>query len=54
MVNNGKEKFMFGTLINSTLGAPNQPLAAALTLWPLLIVVLYLLAMKRLGAFENL
>ena len=54
MVNNGKEKFMFGTFINSTLGAPNQPLAAAYTLWPLLIVVLYLLAMKRMGAFENL
>ena len=54
LVNNGKEKFMFGTLINSTLGAPNQPLAAAYTLWPLLIVVLYLLAMKRAGAFENL
>ena len=54
MVNNGKEKFLFGTLINSTLGAPNQPLAAAYTLWPLLIVVLYLLAMKRAGAFENL
>jgi putative spermidine/putrescine transport system permease protein len=54
LVNNGKEKFMFGTLINSTLGAPNQPLAAAYTLWPLLIVVLYLLAMKRMGAFENL
>ena len=52
--NNGKEKFMFGTLINTTLGAPNQPLAAAYTLWPLLIVVLYLLAMKRVGAFENL
>ncbi|MGB8858177.1 MAG: ABC transporter permease [Ilumatobacteraceae bacterium] len=54
LVNNGKEKFMFGTLINSTLGAPNQPLAAAYTLWPLLIVVLYLFAMKRVGAFENL
>jgi putative spermidine/putrescine transport system permease protein len=54
LVNNGKEKFMFGQLINSTLGAPNQPLAAAYTLWPLLIVVLYLLSMKRLGAFENL
>ena len=54
LVNNGKEKFMFGTFINSTLGAPNQPLAAAYTLWPLLIVILYLLAMKRLGAFENL
>lgn len=54
LVNNGKEKFMFGMLINSTLGAPNQPLAAAYTLWPLLIVVGYLIAMKRLGAFENL
>jgi putative spermidine/putrescine transport system permease protein len=54
LVNNGKEKFMFGTLINSTLGAPNQPLAAAYTLWPLLIVILYLLAMKRAGAFESL
>lgn len=54
LVNNGKEKFMFGTLINSTLGAPNQPLAAAYTVWPLLIVVLYLLAMRRLGAFERL
>ncbi len=54
LVNNGKQKFMFGTLINSTLGAPNQPLAAAYTLWPLLIVILYLFAMKRMGAFENL
>lgn len=54
MVNNGKEKYMFGTLINSTLGAPNQPLAAAYTMWPLLIVIFYLLAMKRLGAFDNL
>ena len=54
LVNNGKEKFLFGTLINSTLGAPNQPLAAAYTVWPLLIVVGYLVAMKRMGAFENL
>lgn len=54
LVNNGKQRFMFGTLINSTLGAPNQPLAAAYTLWPLLIVLLYLVAMKRLGAFERL
>jgi len=54
LVNNGKQRFMFGTLINSTLGAPNQPLAAAYTLWPLLIVVLYLLAMRRLGAFDRL
>ena len=31
-----------------------QPLAAAYTVWPLLIVVGYLVAMKRMGAFENL
>ena len=54
LVNNGKEKFLFGTVINSTLCAPNQPLAAAYTVWPLLIVVGYLVAMKRMGAFENL
>ena len=54
IVNNGQERFMFGTNINATLGAPNQPLAAAYTLWPLVIIILYLLAMKRAGAFENL
>ncbi len=45
---------MFGELINSTLGAPNQPLAAAYTIWPLIMIILYLLAMKRAGAFDNL
>ena len=54
IVNNGQERFMFGTIINATLGAPNQPLAAAYTLWPLFIIILYLIAMKRAGAFENL
>ncbi len=54
IVNNGEERFMFGSVINAVLGAPNQPLAAAYTLWPLLIIILYLLAMKRLGAFDNL
>lgn len=54
IVNQGEERFLFGSVINGVLGAPNQPLAAALTLWPLLIIVLYLLAMKRLGAFDNL
>lgn len=54
IVNNGEERFMFGSTINATLGAPNQPLAAAYTLWPLVIIVLYLLAMKRAGAFDNL
>jgi putative spermidine/putrescine transport system permease protein len=54
LVTDGKQRVMFGTFINATLGAPNQPLAAAYTLWPLLIIILYLFAMKRAGAFENL
>lgn len=44
---------MIGNLIYSTLLAPNQPMAAAFTLWPLVIIVVYLLAMKRIGAFES-
>lgn len=54
IVNNGEERFMFGSIINATFGAPNQPLAAAYTLWPVLIIIMYLVAMKRAGAFENL
>lgn len=54
IVNQGEERFLFGSVINAVLGAPNQPLAAAYTLWPLLIIIGYLLVMKRLGAFENL
>ena len=44
---------MIGNLIYSTFLAPNQPLAAAYTLWPLLIIVVYLLGMRRAGAFES-
>lgn len=51
---NEKNRYMFGSTIYSILGAPNQPLAAAYTLWPLLIIVLFLLAMRRIGAFESL
>ena len=45
---------MVGNIIYSTLLAPNQPLAAAYTMWPLLIIIGYLLAMRRVGAFESL
>lgn len=45
---------MIGNLIYATLLAPNQPLAAAFTLWPLAIIVVFLFAMRRLGAFESL
>jgi putative spermidine/putrescine transport system permease protein len=44
---------LIGNLIERTLLAPNQPLAAAFTLWPLLIIVAYLFTMKRAGAFES-
>jgi putative spermidine/putrescine transport system permease protein len=45
---------MVGNIIYNTLLAPNQPLAAAYTLWPLLIIIGYLLAMRKVGAFESL
>jgi putative spermidine/putrescine transport system permease protein len=54
IVVDGKQRVMFGELINTTLGAPNQPLAAAYTLFPAVIIVVYLFVMKRAGAFENL
>ncbi len=43
-----------GNAIYSNFGAGNLPLAAALSLVPLAIVVLYLLVARRLGAFEAL
>jgi putative spermidine/putrescine transport system permease protein len=43
-----------GNAIYANFGAGNLPLAAALSLVPLLIVVLYLLVARRLGAFEAL
>jgi len=52
IVSEGKVR-LIGSLIESTLLAPNQPLAAALTLWPLIIIITYLIGMKRLGAFEE-
>jgi putative spermidine/putrescine transport system permease protein len=53
IVTEGKVR-LIGNLIESTLLAPNQPLAAAFTLWPLAIIVVYLVAMRRVGAFESL
>jgi putative spermidine/putrescine transport system permease protein len=53
VVTEGKIR-LIGNLIESTLLAPNQPLAAAFTLWPLLIIVVYLITMRRFGAFESL
>jgi putative spermidine/putrescine transport system permease protein len=43
-----------GNLILSNFGVPDLPLAAALSLVPLVIMVAYLLVARRLGAFEAL
>jgi putative spermidine/putrescine transport system permease protein len=43
-----------GNLIYLNFGTPDLPFAAALSLVPLTIVVLYLLVARRLGAFEAL
>lgn len=50
----GGKTQLIGNLIARFLLAPNQPLAAAFTLWPIAIVVVYLLGMGRLKAFESL
>jgi len=50
----GGKSQMIGNIIERTLLAPNQPLAAAFTLWPISIMVVYLFVMARLGAFKNL
>jgi putative spermidine/putrescine transport system permease protein len=50
----GGKSQMIGNIIERTLLAPNQPLAAAFTLWPIAIMVAYLVVMARLGAFKNL
>ena len=43
-----------GNVILSNFGVPNLPLAATLSLVPLVIVTSYLLIARRLGAFEAL
>jgi len=43
-----------GNLVLSNFGAPNLPLAAAQSLLPLAVMIVYLLAARRLGAFEAL
>lgn len=50
----GGKTQLIGNLIERILLAPNEPLAAALTLWPVGIIIVYLFAMSRLGAFDNL
>ena len=48
----GSKTQLIGNLIERTLLAPNVPLAAAFTLWPIVIMVAYLIVMARLGLRE--
>jgi putative spermidine/putrescine transport system permease protein len=49
----GKAQLLANVIYGQLVTANNQPLAAALTVIPLLAIVLYLLAMRRTGALEN-
>ena len=49
----GKTKMLGNIIYGQLVTANNQPLAAALSLIPLTAIVLYLLAMRRTGALEN-
>ena len=51
----GNSKFFIGQAVYSYQGtAGNIPLAAAMTMGPVLIMILYLLIARRLGAFDAL
>ena len=49
----GREQLLGNVIYGQLVTANNQPLAAALSLIPLIAIVLYLLAMRRTGALEN-
>ncbi|GAA1673994.1 ABC transporter permease [Mycolicibacterium murale] len=49
----GKTQMLGNIIYGQLVTANNQPMAAALSLIPLLAIVLYLLAMRRTGALEN-
>jgi putative spermidine/putrescine transport system permease protein len=45
---------LLGNVVYDTLGVPNLPLAAAVATVPVVIIVLYLLVARRIGAFQSL
>jgi putative spermidine/putrescine transport system permease protein len=49
----GKTQMLGNVIYSELVTANDQPLAAALSLIPLLAIVLYLVAMRRTGALEN-
>jgi putative spermidine/putrescine transport system permease protein len=50
----GKTQLLGNVIYGQLVTANNQPLAAALSIIPLLAIVAYLLAMRRTGALDNL
>jgi putative spermidine/putrescine transport system permease protein len=49
----GKTQLLANVIYGQLVTANNQPLAAALSIVPLIAIVLYLFAMRRTGALEN-
>jgi putative spermidine/putrescine transport system permease protein len=49
----GKTQMLGNVIYGQLVTANDQPLAAALSLVPLAAIVIYLLAMRRTGALEN-
>lgn len=49
----GKTQLLGNIIYGQLVTANNQPLAAALSIIPLVAIILYLLAMRRTGALEN-
>jgi putative spermidine/putrescine transport system permease protein len=49
----GKTQLLANVIYGQLVTANNQPLAAALSIVPLVAIVLYLAAMRRTGALEN-
>jgi putative spermidine/putrescine transport system permease protein len=49
----GKTQLLANVIYGQLVTANDQPLAAALSVIPLLAIILYLLAMRRTGALEN-
>ena len=49
----GKTQLLANLIYGQLVTANNQPLAAALSIVPLVAIILYLVAMRRTGALEN-
>ncbi|MDF2828206.1 MAG: ABC-type spermidine/putrescine transport system, permease component, partial [Mycobacterium sp.] len=49
----GKSQLLGNVIYGQLVTANNQPLAAALSVIPLVAIIAYLLAMRRTGALEN-